>query len=107
MRDTTTPPITAEMMPLIGGKPEAMAMPRHSGKAMRKTRKPEARSARQFSINPGRPVLGMAGVDAVAVMAAWLEWKNQSSIISEVRAKPLRIKYVIVIYILNIRHEAC
>lgn len=45
-------------MPAMGGKPEAMAMPKHRGKAMRNTRKPDVRSDFQFSARPDKPVLG-------------------------------------------------
>ncbi|MEY3191127.1 MAG: hypothetical protein RIS10_1244, partial [Pseudomonadota bacterium] len=33
-------------------------MPRHKGKAIRKTKKPESKSLRQFSFNPANPVFG-------------------------------------------------
>jgi hypothetical protein len=45
-------------MPAEGGNPDAIDMPRHNGNAIRKTKKPDNKSVRQFSINPGKPVLG-------------------------------------------------
>jgi len=47
----------------MGGKPEAMAIPRHSGSAIKNTKKPESKSLRQFSSKPGSPVLGRAAID--------------------------------------------
>src|SRR5205823_3612235 len=45
----TRPPMTAVQMPAMAGKPLARAMARHSGMAIRKTRKPESKSAsREF-----------------------------------------------------------
>ncbi len=41
----------AVKMPAIAGYPQASAMPRHSGSAIRKTRKPEIASACQFAPN--------------------------------------------------------
>jgi len=38
------PPMTPEIMPEIKGAPEASAMPKHKGKAIRKTTKPESKS---------------------------------------------------------------
>jgi hypothetical protein len=38
----TTPPMMAVRIPEIGGAPLALAIPRHRGRAMRKTRKPES-----------------------------------------------------------------
>jgi hypothetical protein len=56
--ETTKPPMMAVMIPDIGGKPDAMAMPRHKGKAIKKTRNPDSKSLRQCSTNPWIPVLG-------------------------------------------------
>jgi hypothetical protein len=53
------------MMPDMGGKPEAMAMPRHSGSAIKNTRNPDNKSLRQFSIRPGIPTLGNSREDEV------------------------------------------
>jgi hypothetical protein len=39
--ETSMPPTMAVSSPEIGGTPLAMEMPRHNGKAIRKTRKPE------------------------------------------------------------------
>jgi hypothetical protein len=50
-------------MPAEGGNPEAIDMPRHKGKAIRKTKNPDSKSVRQFSINPGMPVLGNTNWD--------------------------------------------
>jgi hypothetical protein len=46
-KGVTKPPRTAVKMPAIGGKPEAMEMPRHKGNAIKKTRNPETRSCFQ------------------------------------------------------------
>jgi hypothetical protein len=35
------PPMMAVKMPAMGGTPEAIEMPRHKGKAIKKTRKPD------------------------------------------------------------------
>lgn len=58
MRETNIPPMIAVIMPADGGNPEAIEMPRHKGKAIRKTKKPESKSLRQFSFNPANPVFG-------------------------------------------------
>ncbi len=58
MRETSRPPMIAVMRPAMGGTPEASEMPRQSGRAMRKTMKPERRSLRQFSLRPASPVRG-------------------------------------------------
>ena len=59
------PPMTAVKMPAMGGTPEATEMPRQSGRAMRKTRKPERRSFFQKAARPERfPTgTGPAGTD--------------------------------------------
>ena len=41
----SNPPTTAVIMPAMGGKPLAFAMPRHSGKAMSETKNPATRFA--------------------------------------------------------------
>jgi hypothetical protein len=41
MKETSSPPMTAVNMPAVGGKPLAIEIPRQSGRAMRKTKKPE------------------------------------------------------------------
>ena len=41
---TTIPPITPEIIPENNGAPEANAIPKHKGKATKKTTKPAARS---------------------------------------------------------------
>ena len=50
----TRPPTIAVNTPAIGGYPHASEMPRHSGRAIRKTRKPERISSRAYSKNPAR-----------------------------------------------------
>jgi hypothetical protein len=60
IRETSTPPIIAVMIPADGGKPEAIEIPRDNGKAIRKTRKPDNRSLDQFSFRPAMPVFGIA-----------------------------------------------
>jgi hypothetical protein len=50
----TKPPIIAVKTPAIGGYPQASEIPRHSGRAMRKTRNPERISSRAYSKNPAR-----------------------------------------------------
>jgi hypothetical protein len=45
-------------MPEEGGKPEAIAMPKHKGKAIKKTKKPESKSPRQCAFKPAKPVAG-------------------------------------------------
>jgi hypothetical protein len=38
----------AEIIPAMGGKPDATAIPRHKGKAIKKTKKPADKSVRQW-----------------------------------------------------------
>jgi hypothetical protein len=47
-------------MPAEGGNPEAIEMPKHKGKAIKNTKKPDSKSLRQFSFKPAKPVLGNA-----------------------------------------------
>ena len=58
--ETTTPPMMAEMIPAMGGMPEARAIPRLSGSAIRKTTKPATASVFQFWTRPGSPSFGVA-----------------------------------------------
>ena len=51
----------ALIIPAIGGKPEAIAIPRLKGRAIKKTIKPEIRSSRQFVFSPAMPVAGRFG----------------------------------------------
>src|SRR5450830_73888 len=44
---TITPPMMPEIMPLIGATPDALAIPRHKGRATRKTTMPASRSVRR------------------------------------------------------------
>ena len=46
---TTIPPIIPEIIPENRGAPEAKAIPKHNGKATRKTTKPEAKSDLRFA----------------------------------------------------------
>jgi hypothetical protein len=55
---TRSPPTMAVMMPAKGGNPLAMEMPRHSGSAIKKTRKPEVRSWVACALRPLRPSFG-------------------------------------------------
>jgi hypothetical protein len=48
----------ALIIPAMGGKPEAIAIPKQSGSAIKKTKNPDNKSLRQFSISPATPVLG-------------------------------------------------
>ena len=41
---TIIPPITPETIPANNGAPEAKAIPKHNGKATKKTTRPDARS---------------------------------------------------------------
>jgi hypothetical protein len=52
------------IIPADGGKPEAIDIPRHNGKAIRKTRNPDRTSLRQFSFKPARPVFGNTDSEA-------------------------------------------
>lgn len=63
MRDTTSPPIIAEMMPAMGGNPDATATPKHKGNAIRNTKKPADRSARQCRWNWLRSLLKEVSCD--------------------------------------------
>ena len=60
IRDTNTPPIIAVIIPADGGNPEAIEMPKHNGKAIKNTKKPDSKSLRQFSFKPAKPALGNA-----------------------------------------------
>jgi hypothetical protein len=55
------------IIPADGGKLEATDMPRHSGKAIRKTRNPDCKSVRQFSFKPARPVWGITDRDGLFI----------------------------------------
>jgi hypothetical protein len=44
MSEVTIEPTIAVMTPAMAGYPDASAMPRHNGSAIRKTRKPETKS---------------------------------------------------------------
>jgi hypothetical protein len=44
-----------------------METPRHKGRAIRKTRKPDSKSLRQFSFKPARPVFGIADRDGLFI----------------------------------------
>ena len=59
-RLTNRPPIIAVNTPMAGGNSLALAMPRLSGSASRKTRKPDTMSLRQFCLSPARPSSGSA-----------------------------------------------
>jgi hypothetical protein len=49
-RETSSPPIIAVNNPAIGGNPDATAIPRLRGKAIRETLNPAFKSAIQFDI---------------------------------------------------------
>src|SRR5262245_42903760 len=53
MHEHNTPPMTAVQMPAMGGYPLARAIARHSGIAIRNTRKPARRSKRTLGRKPG------------------------------------------------------
>jgi hypothetical protein len=46
-------------IPERGGKPVAIAIPRHSGNAIRKIRKPDNKSGFQFCFNASIPSVGI------------------------------------------------
>jgi hypothetical protein len=56
---TNNPPMMAVKMPATGGNPLAMDIPRHSGRAMRKTRNPERISDFQLARKPFIPPVGI------------------------------------------------
>ena len=56
----TKPPTMAVMIPAIAGYPEARAMPKQSGKAIRKTKNPEIKSSFAAALNPSRLPLGVS-----------------------------------------------
>ena len=58
-RETSTPPTIALKIPAIGGKPDAIAIPKLNGRAIKKTRKPEIRSFCQYFFKPAIPVSGI------------------------------------------------
>ena len=59
---TKRPPIMAVIIPAIGGKPLARAIPKQSGKAIRKTTNPAPKSCFQFCQRPLNPSLGTSFV---------------------------------------------
>ena len=63
--------MTAVQMPAIGGQPLALAMPRHSGIAIRKTRNPACASNFRFGSSPGVSG-GTVGGDGVCVSATFV-----------------------------------
>jgi hypothetical protein len=60
MKVATTPPIIAVKIPATAGYPEAREIPRHNGKAIRKTKKPEIISYLAWTLKPSRFPLGIA-----------------------------------------------
>ena len=57
----TNPPTMAVKTPAIGGYPQASEIPRHRGRAIRKTRKPDRISARA---NSKKPVIFPRGTES-------------------------------------------
>jgi hypothetical protein len=55
---TISPPTMAVINPAKGGKPLAMAMPKHKGRAIKKTRNPEVASVIQCARSPAKPSFG-------------------------------------------------
>src|SRR4051794_1486270 len=74
MNVQTSPPMTAVQMPAMGGKLLALAMARHRGNAMRKTRKPARASKRRLPSKP-RFVAGASWglVSATKIPFGWQE----------------------------------
>ena len=52
---TIIPPMIAVINPIIGGKSDALAMPKLSGKANKNTMNPEVASLAKFSFRPAKP----------------------------------------------------
>jgi hypothetical protein len=66
MKVATRPPIIAVKMPATAGYPEAREIPKHNGKAIRKTKNPERISFLTWIINPLRFPLGISvGSDGI------------------------------------------
>jgi hypothetical protein len=59
------PPTIAVKTPAIGGYPQASEIPRHSGRAIRKTRNPERISSRAYSKKPARLPRGTESFDSL------------------------------------------
>lgn len=55
---TTKPPMMAVRSPVIGGKSEALAMPKLRGSANKKTMNPEMASVAPCALRPARPSAG-------------------------------------------------
>jgi hypothetical protein len=49
----------AVIKPIMGGKSEALAMPKLNGSANKKTTKPETASLLKFCLNPNQPSAGI------------------------------------------------
>jgi hypothetical protein len=50
----------AVISPPMGGKPDALAMPKHKGKAIRETKKPEIMSLRPYFFRAAKPSTGFS-----------------------------------------------
>jgi hypothetical protein len=64
---TRIPPMMAVTKPIMGGKSEALAIPKLRGIANKKTTKPAVASAAKFSFNPAHPSLGRLSFEVVFI----------------------------------------
>ena len=55
---TTIPPTMAVNNPIIGGKSDALAIPKLKGSANKNTINPDTASEEKFSLSPARPSFG-------------------------------------------------
>ncbi len=60
-----SPPTMAVIKPASGGTPEAMAIPKQSGNAIKETLNPEDRSSLKWAFNPAKPVFGIVDLSMV------------------------------------------
>jgi hypothetical protein len=65
--ETNKPPMMAVTKPMMGGKSEALAIPKLRGIANRKTTKPAVASAAKFSFNPAQPSLGEVFFELICI----------------------------------------
>ena len=63
--DVTIAPTMAVNTPAIGGKPLAIEMPRHNGKAIRNTKNPDIKSCGKYFPKPRRSPRGMSVSDGL------------------------------------------
>jgi hypothetical protein len=73
--EPNNPPIIAVIKPARGGNPDAIAIPRHNGRAIKETLNPETISSLKCAFNPEKPV---SGIDPFVIVSFWLVESSNS-----------------------------